>query len=118
MRGIVGLGASFMSRGECDDRDRMGVDRIMWGSDYPHLEGTWPSTMSSLHQTFEGVSIPELRLMLGENAVRCYHLDGPFLRDLGQYLRASASLNCGPPQGELPEHAKITWAFRDGNAWY
>ena len=39
------VGASFMSRAECDVRERIGVDRIMWGADYPHIEGTWPHSL-------------------------------------------------------------------------
>ncbi len=35
-----------MSRAECEIRDRIGVDRIMWGADYPHIEGTWPHSLA------------------------------------------------------------------------
>src|SRR5262249_55150993 len=66
------VGASFFSRPECSMRDRTGVDRIMWGSDYPHTEGTWPWTGESLRWTFEGVDEDELRQMLGGNAIACY----------------------------------------------
>ena len=41
------VGASFMSRGECAIRDQIGVDRIMWGADYPHIEGTWPHSLGA-----------------------------------------------------------------------
>lgn len=29
---------------------------ILWGSDYPHLEGTFPKTQEVLHHLFEGIS--------------------------------------------------------------
>lgn len=35
-------GASFMNQGVSAIRYDEGVDRIMWGSDYPHHEGTFP----------------------------------------------------------------------------
>ena len=38
------LGSSFMTRGDADDRAAVGTDRIMWGSDFPHDEGTFPYT--------------------------------------------------------------------------
>ena len=38
------VGASFMTRGDAEHRDAIGVDRIMWGSDFPHEEGTFPHT--------------------------------------------------------------------------
>lgn len=37
----------------------MGYRNVMWGSDYPHLEGTYPNTQSVLHGLFDGVD-PEI----------------------------------------------------------
>ena len=56
-------------------RHGIGVNTMMWGSDYPHPEGTWPHTRERLHQTFEGVPEGEMRAMLGENAVGVYGFD-------------------------------------------
>jgi predicted TIM-barrel fold metal-dependent hydrolase len=66
------VGASFMSRLECDRRHAIGIENILWGSDFPHDEGTWPNTHESLHTTFDGVPEDELRAMLGGNALRVY----------------------------------------------
>jgi predicted TIM-barrel fold metal-dependent hydrolase len=33
----------------------MGYKNIMWGSDYPHMEGTYGHTQETLHQLFDGV---------------------------------------------------------------
>jgi len=33
----------------------MGYTNILWGSDYPHLEGTYGHTQETLHQLFDGV---------------------------------------------------------------
>lgn len=33
----------------------MGYDKVMWGSDYPHLEGTFPNTQKVLHGLFADV---------------------------------------------------------------
>src|SRR5262249_491403 len=38
----VWLGGSLMRRFEAEMRDEIGVDRMMWGVDYPHLEGAAP----------------------------------------------------------------------------
>ena len=35
-------------------RDKIGPDRFMWGSDYPHDEGTYPFTREHLRQLFHG----------------------------------------------------------------
>ena len=62
------VAASFLHRDDCARRDRIGVDHIMWGSDYPHLEGTAPFSHEAIRMTFAGVPEPEVRAMLGENA--------------------------------------------------
>jgi predicted TIM-barrel fold metal-dependent hydrolase len=33
----------------------MGYSNVMWGSDYPHMEGTFGHTQETLHQLFDGV---------------------------------------------------------------
>jgi predicted TIM-barrel fold metal-dependent hydrolase len=68
-------GASFPNPREIRDRHVVGVDRILWGSDYPHYEGTYPYTRQSLRRTFHDVDREEVRMMLGENAARLYHFD-------------------------------------------
>jgi predicted TIM-barrel fold metal-dependent hydrolase len=58
-----------------DLRFVLGVDRLMWGSDFPHPEGWWPHTTDNLHKCFSGFAEEELRAVLGENAARFYNLD-------------------------------------------
>ena len=69
------IGASFLPVHEGAHRHQIGVDRIMWGSDYPHIEGTWPNTMEHLKTTFAGYSEVEARAMLGGNALDLYDFD-------------------------------------------
>jgi len=74
--------ASFLHRDDCVRRDRIGVDHIMWGSDYPHLEGTAPFSHEAIRMTFAGVPEPEVRAMLGGNAAAVYGFDLEFLDTL------------------------------------
>ena len=69
------IGASFMPAHEGKDRHQIGLDRLMWGSDYPHLEGTWPNTMDSLRDTFGTYPEEETRALLGTNAAEVYGFD-------------------------------------------
>ncbi len=70
------IGASaHSSRAEIDDRHRLGVKNILWGSDYPHPEGTWPVSMARVKQLFAGVPVEEVRLMVGMNTARVYNFD-------------------------------------------
>ena len=69
------LGASCMPRREAEMRHEIGVERIAWGSDYPHPEGTWPNTAEHMKETFHQLPEDELALMLGGNAARWYGFD-------------------------------------------
>jgi hypothetical protein len=44
----------------------MGYRNILWGADYPHLEGTFGHTQQTLHELFDDVDdAPRERLMRG-----------------------------------------------------
>ena len=86
------LGASFMPEHEGRFRHQIGVDRLMWGSDYPHLEGTWPNTMKALNETFALYPEQEIRDILGLNAANAYGFDlaalAPIAERIGPTLSA------------------------------
>ncbi len=69
------IGASFLPSHEGRDRHKIGLDKLMWGSDYPHLEGTWPNTMNALRETFGSYPEEETRALLGTNAAEVYGFD-------------------------------------------
>jgi predicted TIM-barrel fold metal-dependent hydrolase len=69
------LGSSFMTRGDALDREAVGVDRIMWGSDFPHDEGTFPHTSAALAHTFAGIEPSAVARMVGQNAAEVYGFD-------------------------------------------
>jgi predicted TIM-barrel fold metal-dependent hydrolase len=71
----VALGASCMPRREAELRHQIGVANIMWGSDYPHPEGSWPVTREQMVETFRGLPGAEIEAMLGGNAARFYGFD-------------------------------------------
>jgi predicted TIM-barrel fold metal-dependent hydrolase len=54
------------------NRDYTGVECLMWGSDYPHDEGTFPHSQEVIADTFRGVPKEETALMVGGNAARLY----------------------------------------------
>jgi len=71
----VAIGASCMPRREAELRHEIGLGQIMWGSDYPHPEGTWPITPDQMLETFHGLPEDEIGAMLGGNAARFYGID-------------------------------------------
>jgi len=69
------LGSSFLPRHEAHFCKEIGVDKFMWGSDYPHLEGTWPNTRKALTETFHDFEEEDIRSILGLNAASVYGFD-------------------------------------------
>jgi predicted TIM-barrel fold metal-dependent hydrolase len=53
-------------------RDAIGVDTMLWGSDFPHAESTWPKSRDFLHRMFEGVPESDTRKITAENAARLF----------------------------------------------
>jgi len=103
------LGASFLHPADCEDRHRIGTRKLMWGADYPHLEGTWPHTLASLRETFAKVPEAELRAMLGGNAAQVFRFDVARLEEVAQKIGPSlddiraAARAAGPPIPTKPE---------------
>jgi predicted TIM-barrel fold metal-dependent hydrolase len=69
------IGGSFLAHFELEHRSEIGIETITWGRDYPHPEGTWPHTNEALRSALYDLTEDEARLVLGENAARCYGLD-------------------------------------------
>jgi predicted TIM-barrel fold metal-dependent hydrolase len=82
----VWIGASFMDEGEWETRHALGIDKLMWGSDYPHLEGCWPHTLETLQKIFQGVAADDVARMLGGTTAQVYGFDLDRLRPLADRL--------------------------------
>lgn len=92
------VGASFMRPHEVPLRDRIGLDKIMWGSDYPHDEGTTPYSREGLRIAYAGLPPDEIAAMVGGNAARVYGFD------LAALDRIAAT--AGPTVDEIAEPLK------------
>jgi predicted TIM-barrel fold metal-dependent hydrolase len=69
------VGATFMrDRTAILNRELIGRDNIMWGSDYPHFDGAWPDSAGDLESQFEGVSLDDQRRIGRTNAIKFYDL--------------------------------------------
>jgi predicted TIM-barrel fold metal-dependent hydrolase len=107
MKRNIYLGESFMPPALVDEALAEGyADRVLWGSDYPHGEGTYkypesddePSmTRQCIRWAFAGCPQDTATAMLGETAVKVYNLDrkalseiagriGPTLEEISQPL--------------------------------
>lgn len=54
-----------------------GAKNVMWGSDYPHAEGTFPISRRLVDDLFEGLNVSDAvrRDILGLNAARLFRID-------------------------------------------
>ena len=98
------IGASFPAPSDAKSIQDIGVNNVMWGSDYPHTEGTYPHTREALRNTFAGWEESDLRAGLAGNAAHVYRMDldqlapiaakhGPTLAELQE------------PLGTIPDNA-------------
>lgn len=69
------VGASFLTAIEAAMRYEIGVDRIMWGSDLPHTEGTYPYSLEALRATFAPLPREEVKQILSGTPAEVYRFD-------------------------------------------
>ena len=56
-------------------RHHMGVDRLIWATDFPHQESDWPESMRIVERNFAGVPDGERYRMVAGNAIEFFHLE-------------------------------------------
>jgi predicted TIM-barrel fold metal-dependent hydrolase len=66
---------SFLTDEDIAHRHEVGVDRMMWGADFPHHEGTHPFSREALRLNFSGLPDDEIRLMTSGTAMEVYDFD-------------------------------------------
>jgi predicted TIM-barrel fold metal-dependent hydrolase len=69
------VGASFIRADEAKMRHEVGVEKIMWGSDYPHKEASYPFSREAIRLAFADCPPEETAAMLGGNAAALYGFD-------------------------------------------
>jgi predicted TIM-barrel fold metal-dependent hydrolase len=55
-------------------RHDLGVDKIMWSTDFPHPATTWPHSQDFVTKNFAGVPEDETERMVCGNAAALYRL--------------------------------------------
>jgi predicted TIM-barrel fold metal-dependent hydrolase len=57
-----------------EQRYRLGVENIMWSTDFPHPATTWPNSRDIVERQFAGIPADERELITAGNAARIYGL--------------------------------------------
>jgi len=106
------VGASFIRQAEVPLRQTVGVDRIMWGNDFPHREGCWPWSHQHIRMAFAGVDPAEVQAMVGGNAARLYGFDLEKLAPIAARIGPRVEEVATPlPVGDIPREALRCPAF-------
>ena len=58
------------------DRHDIGVDRILWESDYPHSDSLWPGSRAHAAKVFADVPSDEVRKIVEDNARSLFRFEG------------------------------------------
>jgi len=79
------IGASFPSPSEAAAIRELpdGVNRVMWGADYPHNEGCFPHSREALRRSFAGWNEADMARILTTNAAELFGFDLPAMAYLG-----------------------------------
>jgi predicted TIM-barrel fold metal-dependent hydrolase len=83
--------------------DVLGIDKIMWGSDYPHEEGTHPFTREHLRQVMSHLEPAQIQQILAGNAAELYGFDLAALQPYADQFGPTVS-EISQPLTELPEN--------------
>jgi predicted TIM-barrel fold metal-dependent hydrolase len=96
------MGVSQPREADAAARHQIGIDRFMWGSDYPHDEGTYPYTREHLRARFAGVPEDEMRKILAGNAAKLYDFDLDKLAPLAGKIGPTVD-EVNTPIDEIPD---------------
>ena len=99
----VWMGVSQPRPGDIAARASIGMERFMWGSDYPHDEGTYPFTRETLRQVFADMGHDEKQRYLAENCAKLYDFDLAKLAPLAVQFGPTVE-ELDRPLTDLPEH--------------
>ncbi len=105
------FGASAFSPYEASMIDFMGDDHILWGSDYPHEEGTTPDSKTAIRWALQDRSEATTRKVLAGNAGRVYGFDLDALAPIAEKIGPSVE-ETHTPLGDTGYRAPMAFAAR------
>jgi predicted TIM-barrel fold metal-dependent hydrolase len=97
--------------------DRIGLDRVMWGADFPHHEGTVPYTLAVLRATVSQVPEDDLRVLFAGNAAEIYGAGLDQLQAVADRIGFTPEQVAAPlPEDEVPADPNFRMMFMSHTA--
>ena len=101
----VWVGCSFPGIREAGVLRKLGLHKVMWGSDYPHNEGTSPHSVASLRRSFHDWSAEDLRQIFSLTAAEVYGFDLSVLDAIAANGVGPTVAEVATPLEEIPKGA-------------
>ena len=108
------IAPSLLVRKDLDMRHQLGIDRIMWGSDYPHHEGSFPHNNLAVRLLFHDLPEEEVRAMTSLNAAKLYGFDLDMLQKIADRVGPTVEEMATPVAPE--ELPKVSFSHTVGEA--
>jgi predicted TIM-barrel fold metal-dependent hydrolase len=64
----------FKDQTGIDNRDKIGIDRIVFETDYPHSDSTWPETRAVVAKLLDGLNDHDIHRIVRGNAIDLFEL--------------------------------------------
>ncbi len=101
------FGLSFPTKKDLDAAvSTVGIDHVMWGSDYPHDEATSPYSTIALRQVFHDWDPADVRKVLTENPAELYGFDVDALAPVAQRIGPTVA-EIAQPVTDLPDEPNM-----------
>ena len=72
---VSGPGLKTLERA-APKRERIGIDRITFETDYPHTDSTWPDSRAIATKLLDGLDADSIHKILRGNAIDLFDLQG------------------------------------------
>lgn len=63
------------------NRDFVGVENLMWATDYPHAESAWPDSLKLAEKDFEGIPEEDREKIMSTNAINFFDWTPPNIKE-------------------------------------
>jgi predicted TIM-barrel fold metal-dependent hydrolase len=103
--------ATFLNPADPPLRASVGVGNMMWASDFPHEEGSYPFSREAIRAAFADVPVADTRKILGLNAARIYNLNLPLLETVADRIGPTVDEVRAPVMARPAGARPVTAAF-------